>query len=155
MLEDIKRPRFLYRLESIEGHRIHSMPIENWNSIQSDYGVPIKINVEDTPMSNITRDATVIAAVATRHIDKPAEIDIYREDEKDELPINKDTYIVLENIPARADYHKIIEEVSTCDNNSLRDYLNRSVFLVKKDNTEDHWLPDLPSQVSIVIEHST
>ena len=62
--------------------------------------------------------------------------------------------MVLENIPSRPDYHKLIEEASTCDNQDLRDYLSQYTFLVKEENTEDHWLAELPAEVLVVIEKS-
>ena len=72
------RPRLIYRLEKIvgQGQRILLMPRENWNAIQSEYGMPIEISVKETPMSNITKDATLVATVAIRYEDRPPVINI-------------------------------------------------------------------------------
>jgi len=155
MIKNTERPRFIFYLEKVEGRKVLTMPKRDWDKIPTHYGDPVKIDIMQIPMSAVKSNATIIAVTATRFTDKPSMVDIYREDKRDPKPINKDTYIVLENIVNHSDYHKIVIAASTNDNQNLRNYLNKNVFLIKKDQTEDHWLSELPLNVKSIIEKST
>ena len=155
MIKNTDHPRFIFYLKKVKGRKVLIMPKRDWDNIPTHYGEPVRINIRETPMSAVKSNATIIAVTATRFTDKPSMVDIYREDQRDSKPINKDTYIVLENIVDRSDYHEIVIAASTNDNQNLRNYLDENVFLIKKDQTEDHWLSELPLNVKSIIEKST
>jgi hypothetical protein len=149
-------PRFHFYLEKkVEGCSIFWLHREVWDSIQVNYGKPVLIDVTRTPMATISVEAPVLVTAAFRLTEVTSQIDIYRYDSKDyPTPLNKDTYIVMENLLSRPDYQNIVVASSTNDNENLRNYLSSNVLLKKADNTEDHWLTDLPEPIKVIVQPS-
>ena len=132
------------------------MPRKEWESLKPFLGRPVKIDVTASPIADVSKDASVLAAVAVRSSSQFATIDIYRYDEEDyPYTVNKDSYTVLDNIIERSDYQQIIMKSSTSDSSELREFLMNNVGLLKNDSSEDHWLTELPSSVKCVIKQSS
>lgn len=145
--------KFQYYLNRVEGQRVLWMPRDQWVTIKPLAEKPVKVDISETPMSNVARDASVLISVTARSSDQTAKIDIYRYDEKDQpTPVNKDTYIVMENILGRPDYQELIIKSSTSDSTELREFLGSHIALVKADNNSDHWLTELPSSVLCILD---
>ena len=131
------------------------MSRNEWEAVKPVFGKPVKLDIAKTPMANIAKDASILATVAARSSDQTPKIDIYRHDEKDQpTPINKDTYIVIEDILGRPDYHELVTKSSTSDSPELRYFLKTNIGLVKAEPSNDHWLPELPSSVLCILESS-
>jgi hypothetical protein len=147
-------PRFQAFLHRVEGGRpVLRMTRVAWEAIRGRDGLPVEIDVKQTPLGQV--GAQVAAAIARPHASGISRIEVYRFDPKDApTPYNLDRYLVLENIAGRWDLEAIGNSASTEDNQNLRDYLRRYVFLVKEDAGPDHWLPELPATVLSIIRRA-
>jgi len=109
-------------------------------------GSPVEIDLNQTPLGGVASQA--VAAVAGPYARGASRIEIYRFDPKDApTPINKDTYLVIEDTAGHWDLATLVVSASTEDNLNLRDYLKHYVFLVKEDPGPDHWLSAVPPTV--------
>jgi len=147
-------PRFHARLTYIEGRSVLLMSRVTWKELKFQEGKPILIDVSQTPMSGVARDALVVAAVALRSSTSTARISIYRYDPEDApTPYNVDHYEVWEDLPSFHDYEEIVSAASTRDDDNLRGFMQGNVFIVKEKPGKDHWLsqPELPALVRTVV----
>jgi hypothetical protein len=116
-------------------------------------GRPVEINVKQTPLGRVAPQA--VAAIVGPHVRGASRIEIYRYDVKDAAtPINKDTYLVIEDTAGWWNLPAIVASASTEDNANLRAYLKNYVFLVKEAPGPDHWLSDLPASVLSIIRRA-
>jgi len=152
-MEADKKFKFQLYLDQVKGRRVLWLPRKEWESFKPLFGKPIKIDIIKTPMADVAKNASILATVAVRSSDQTAMIDIYRYDEKDQpTPVNKDIYIVMEDILGRPDYQQIVSKSSTSDSPELREFLRDNIGLVKAEPSTDHWLTELPSSVIRIIE---
>ncbi len=141
-------PRFECFLQQVEGKSVFTMSRAHWENLLRHEGDPVLIDVRQTPLGNVARQALV--AMAEK--EPIARIVIYRYDEKDApTPYNVDRYSVFEDVEARWDLPYIVNAASTCDNENLRRYLQQNVFIVKEGPGDDHWLGSLPEPVLSMI----
>jgi hypothetical protein len=151
-----KKFKFQHYLNKVEGRRFLWMSRDEWEAAKPLFGKPVKIDISKTPMANVAKDASILATVAVHSSVGNARIDIYRYDKQDQpTPVNKDSYIVMENIIDRPDYHQLVIKSSTSDSPELRGFLKSNVGLVKTGYSDDHWFTELPSSVLCVIEKSS
>ncbi|MBD3339825.1 MAG: hypothetical protein GF353_11995 [Candidatus Lokiarchaeota archaeon] len=128
---------------------------DQWNLISKNFGTPIEINIENTPLVSITKNQNFIASLYKN--DKyNQEIEIYRYDFKDSKPVNKDTYTVIDNFIESFgfDYIEfIVEQSSTSLNRNLVTNLNNHIYLVKNKPGKDHWLniEECPEKINVII----
>jgi hypothetical protein len=148
-------PRFKAYFQKYGGKSVLEMNRLVWDKLKIGSTKPVRLNVQDTPMSSIAQTTSLLACIAQRAISGPPTVDIYRYDPKDvPTPINKDTYSVIEDIAQRYDFGDIVKKASTQDDPNLRQYLSERVYLVKKDPGPDHWLPELPTDVNVIISRT-
>lgn len=139
-----------YYLDRESRKKVHWMSKKDWQNITPSPGNPQRVDLEETPLKDVARDASVVAAVAVD--DNSKRIEIYREDRNDAPYIfNKDKYSVIENIHERDDYTSLISKSSTSDTPELKEFFLNHVALVKNGNSNDHWVENLPSSVVMVI----
>lgn len=151
-MEPNKKFKFQFYSDRVEGRKVLWLPRKEWESFKPLFGKPVKIDIVKTPMANVLKDASGVAAVAVRSSDQIPSIDIYRHDEKDyPYTKNKDSYFVMEDTIGRLDYQQIISKSSTSDSPELREFLRDNVGLVKAEPSTDHWLTELPSSVIYII----
>ena len=156
MKEARLRFRFQHYLEKKEGGRVLWMRRDDWESLQPEFGNPVQLDVSSTPLSKVSSDASVMAVVATRESSQTAQVDVYRHDPKDKpTPVNKDTYVVLKDIPRRPDYQHLISAASTGDTPELRGFLAENVGFVKVNLIAGHWSEALPTGVVTILQAST
>jgi hypothetical protein len=149
------KKKFKFQLYLQHVRKVLWMQRKQWESVKPLFGKPIKVDVTKTPMSNIAKDALILANVAVRSSDQTAMIDIYRYDAKDQpTPVNKDSYIVMEDILGRPDYQELVIKSSTSDSPELREFLRDNVGLVKAEPSTNHWLTKLPSSIVCIIRQS-
>ena len=125
-----------------------------WKELKLHEDKPVLIDVSQTPMSGVARDALVVAAVAQRASTATARISIYRYDPEDApTPYNVDHYEVWEDLPSFHDYEEIVSAASTRDDDNLRGFMQGNVFIVKEKPGKDHWLsqPELPALIRTVV----
>ena len=147
-------PRFRARLTYIEGRSVLLMSRVAWKELKLQEDKPVLMDVSQTPMSGVVRDALVVAAVAQRTSTATARISIYRYDPEDApTDYNVDHYEVWEDLPSYHDYEEIVLAASTQDDDNLRGFMQGNVFIVKEKPGKDHWLsqPELPALVRTVI----
>ncbi len=143
-------PNFQAFLSRVEGRSVLRWARTDWQAIMGRAGSPVAIDLNQTPLGRVACQA--VAAIARPHVPGTSRIEIYRYDAKDQLtPINKDTYLVIEDASGWWDLATIVVSASTEDNTNLRDYLKHYVFLVKEDRGPDHWLSGLPPWVVSII----
>jgi hypothetical protein len=125
----------------------------DWQALLGQGSRPVLIDVRQTPLAGVASQA--VAATTEPHAPGVSRIEIYRFDPKDvATPINVDRYLVLEDTAGRWNLPAIANAASTEENQNLRDYLARYVFLVKEHHGADHWLPALPAKVLSVIRRT-
>ena len=154
MSSTYQAPRFHARLTYIEGRSVLLMSRVKWQELKLQENEPVLIDVSQTPMSGVARDALVVATVARRSSTATARISIYRYDQEDKpTPYNVDHYEVWEDLPSYHDYEEIVSAASTQDDDNLRGFLHGNVFIVKEKPGKDHWLshPELPALVRTVV----
>jgi hypothetical protein len=122
-----------------------------WEGMKALTGQPLPIDISATPMARVAKDAELVAAVAERKSDYEAMITVYRHDPQDPKPINVDKYLVRERIPDHRDFSTMVKSASTSANENMRHFLAVHVFLLKENAGADHWLSDLPLEISAVI----
>lgn len=131
------------------------MPREDWNTVVGSLGVPVAIDVRSTPLSGITHVSSVVASVAHQFGSATARVSIFRYDHADApLSINQDEYDVWTDLNAHPRLASMINAASTSDNENFRAYCQENVFLVKRQPGPDHWLPTLPSSISVLLKKS-
>ena len=148
-------PKFHAYLTRIEGRSVLLMSRVEWQQLKLQEDKPVLMDVSQTPMSGVARDASVVAAVAQRSSSATAKITIYRHDPEDApTPYNVDNYLVWENLPIHRNYEDMVLAASTQDDANLRGFLRENVFIVKEDRGKDHWLsyPELPALVRTVTQ---
>ena len=148
--------RFQALLHRVEGRPIVWMPRSDWSAFQGEFGTPVEIDVSGTPLAGVSSKASVVAAIATPSSGLTAQIDLYRYDPKDHpTPINKDTYVVHQDILGRPDYTDLVRRSSTTDDENLRGFLRENVALVKAAPGPDHWLPEVPTLIPTLAQSSS
>jgi hypothetical protein len=158
MSDRARAPRFQAYIEHGQGRTVLTMPREEWESLKPDLelGGPTitKVDISATPLQGVVRDASVIAGVISQSTTgAEPQIEIYRHDPNDEpTPINKDVYTVWENITRHVDYETAVVKASTSNDANLQAYLAQNVFIVKDRPGQDHWLSNLPAEVSVFVQ---
>ena len=149
-----KELRFSAYLERAENRTVLRMRRAAWKVLKPRQGEPVLIDVSLTPMADVAKDATVVAATAHCISSSGVEVAIYRYDPNDVKPYNKDLYSVWEDLPSHSCYHSIVAAASTEDNENLRAFLSNNVFIVSQSKKGDHWLSkeELPSVVEAIIQ---
>jgi hypothetical protein len=143
-------PRLRAYLNHVEGTTVLTMRRSAWDALSPRLGERVEIEVENLPISQVARDATVVAVNAVRLTSTGVDVEVYRDDPKDApCRINLDRYAVVEHLAAHVDLPQIIRLASTEDNPNLRTYLYEKVFLVKKRPGPDHHLMNLPAHVIV------
>ena len=146
-------PRFHTYLQSVEGRRIFVWPRDVWLSLKPHRGEPVLIDVALTPLADVAKDASVVAAAAQETSASEYGISIYRYDPDDPKPYNVDSYSVWEGLPSHHDFDKTVAAASTTADSNLLAFLDGNVLVVRTDKGPGHWLSEdeLPSQIRAVI----
>lgn len=148
----VKAPRFKAYFKVHGGRSVLEMNKEDWDVCRIDSTAPVLLRISETPMASIAQTSSLIACTAQRVATGLPTVKIYRDDPQDApTPINVDTYSVIENITERSDFADIVKAASTKDDSNLRQYLSERVYFVKRKAGPDHWLAELPREVSILI----
>jgi hypothetical protein len=125
---------------------------QQWEELKACEDTPVVVDVEATPLAGVAHDALVVAAIATQQGPAKAGISIFRYDEKDQpTPINKDDYDVWTNLDAHPALRGMIAAASTSYDDNFRAFSAEHVFLVKCKPGREHWLPELPAHVKILL----
>jgi hypothetical protein len=150
----LKAPRFCAYLKHAHNRSLLLITRDTWQALKPHQGEPVIIDVSLTPMADVAKDAVVIAAAAQCISSSGVEIAIYRSDPKDTKPYNVDLYSVWENLPSHVDYHSMVVAASTEDNENLRSFLDKNVFIVSQKQGPDHWpsAEELPTVVQTVVQ---
>ena len=143
------------RLHSFLTYRysVLTMPRPIWLRVKPPNAKPVLIDVDTTPLQDIDRpgvhcEAEIVGGTEYR-------VSVYRPDPKDAaqgFPINQDRYRLWEGFPDFLDLRQIVNECSTGLDPNLQAYIDERVFLVKQAPDDDHWLPDYPPRVRLLIQ---
>ncbi len=145
-------PRFRLYWARVADHGVHAMSREQWAEFRVCEGEPVLVAVGATPLAGVAHDALVVAAIAKQHGPATAGLSIFRYDKKDApTPYNKDDYDVWTNLDAHPRLHAMITAASTSYNENFRAFCAEHVFLVKREPGTEHWLPDLPAHVRLLL----
>ena len=129
------------------------MPREAWNLLSPEADRPVRIDLSHTPLANIAKDSVVLGAIAYKVDDAIARVAVFRNDPKDEKPVNQYQYDVCVNLSAHTRFEFMVAAASTCANDNMRIFGEESVFFTKRRNNDgfEHHLCDLPSDVAAII----
>lgn len=154
METESKAPRLEAYWRHSEGRSIFSMSRTAWDEFEAKSTNVALIDVTATPIGSVAAESSLLAAVAQQFAHGEGRISIYRHDPNDRKPVNVDHYRVHLNLAGSPRLGEMITAASTSHNENMRSYLEQHVHLVKEDRGPDHWLPDLPSSVRIVVERA-
>jgi hypothetical protein len=122
------------------------------NIIKPNAGTLLSVDIEQTPIRSISQSEGYLGAIARPATQADYVIEVYRHDEKDELPINCYTYSVFEDIIRTQFYQETVNACSTHDDYDLREKLCEFVLMTPNPKDSMHWLLTVPSSVSLVIK---
>ena len=143
-------PRFRFYWGRLENCSILAMSRPDWNSLAVRMDSPVQVDVERTPLAGLLSDATVVGAMARQIGPSIARVSIYRHDPKDPVPYNLDEYDVWTDLAGHPRFKAMISS-STTDNENFRAFCRENVLFVKRGPGPDHWLPKLPSSLTVVV----
>jgi hypothetical protein len=150
-------PRMRAYLPAGLGGPVLHMPRSDWDSLGVSSTSSVLIDVTQTPMSAVARDASVVATYAKRFSSAaPTKVVVIRLDPVDDPDIyNMDKYEVFEDLQNHADYAHMAAAASTADDGNLREYLRENVFFVKRDHFDGHRLPELSASIRLLMNPSS
>ena len=118
-----------------------------WGAVRADGELTALSGVPE-PLSSITHNATVVAAVASGICVSSPALDIVRRDEKDAPYIyNIDNYSVIENLCEHPEYRGILSAARIPDSQELRYELQNNVYIVKNEPADMHWTDSIPEHI--------
>ncbi len=128
------------------------MAREDWIAVRAQTTDAVLIDITRTPMARLATDASLVASYALKLSPVVSEVGIIRLDPKDAPNVyNVDKYTVWEDLPSQPGFDRIIQAASTEDNANLREYLKRTVFLVKREPDAEHHQPEIPPVVRVLL----
>ena len=138
--------------QHVENASALTMSKKDWLSAVSVPDEYVELDVSGTPMSAVEKEATLLAAVATRHSSGTGQVEIYRDDPRDAPNnVNADLFTVWENIQQHPKFEQIVSDASTEINQNLLQYLDENVLLVPQRKSASHWSTSLPPHVIAVM----
>lgn len=148
-----KAPRLQAFLEREYGPSVFAFPRTDWEALGVGSTRLVQIDVRNTPINRLAQDASKVAAVAHQLGSYQARVSVYRYDETDQpTPWNTDHYSVWLDLDRHRDIREFVNRASTSYDANLVRYLHETVFWVKEQPGDDHWLGDLPSSVVAVVQ---
>ncbi|MDO8677889.1 MAG: hypothetical protein Q7R30_04900 [Acidobacteriota bacterium] len=146
-------PRLKFRWTRETRPLVGTMSREAWNLLSLQDDRPVRFNVENTPLADIARDSVVLGAIAFKVDDATARVAVFRNDPKDEKPVNQYQYDVCLNLPAHPRFDFMVVAASTCANENMRIFGEETVFFTKRRNNDgfEHHMYELPSDVAAII----
>ena len=140
--------RIKYACENVIGTSVVTFAFDDWaGAVRSDGELTVLDQIPG-PLSSITHNATVVAAVASGICVTSPGIDIVRLDPKDAPYIyNIDNYSVIENLPQHPCYGEILDTAKVSDSEGLQFELKNNVYIVKNGPTDQHWTDSIPSYI--------
>ena len=139
-------------LQRCENSSVLTMATSEWNSAVSVCDKYVELEISLTPMSEVARNATLLASVAIRHSTGTGQVEIYRDDPRDApRNVNGDFFTVIENIEQHPRFDRIVSDASTEMNANLRNFIQNTVFLIPQPKDERHWSTGLPAHVIAVM----
>ena len=135
-------PRCQAHVASVEGRRVFTMTLAEWNRLRTFEGMVVEIDLEPAPAGGIEESASVIAGLAAEHFVHTERIEVWRYSAKDQpTPHNVQEYLVFENLTRRVNVPMFAERASTHDSPELRKHLREHVFIVKERRDKGRWEP--------------
>ncbi len=145
-------PRFRAYLERAEGRAVLHMGREDWIAVRGQNTDAALIDITRTPLASLAKDATLVASYVLRLSPVTSEVRIVRLDPPDAPDLyNVDKYAIWEDLPSHPCFESIIRAASTEDNANLREYLKRTVFLVKREPDVEHHQSEIPAVVRVLL----
>lgn len=131
---------------------IYWLEKSSWALIEKNYNKILEVDIDFTPLSSIGKSDNFILADYNIDQDNVQTIEIYRYDNKDPKPINKDKYLLIADIfeyYGEKTIETIVTKASTELNQNLVDNLNTHIILKKIKPGYDHHLDisECPSKV--------
>ncbi len=148
-----KAPRFHALWEHRLGKTIILIPKEEWNSIYFGKNALVEIDLNKTPLKGVAGIEGFITCAACKIPSGTVELHIYRNDPKDNpTPINVDLYDIYEDFPDSFDVTEMVYSADTDFDSNFSSYLEGNIFLIKRNNDDNHWLQSLPDEINVLIE---
>jgi hypothetical protein len=146
-------PRFRFWWGRVEGTPILTMTKRDWQRVVGTLGKPVAIDVAETPLSRVAHVSSVVASVAHRFGLATARVSIFRYDEADcPTPYNQDEYDVWVDLAQHPRLNEMVNEASTSLDDNFRMFSLENVFLVKRPPGPEHWLPTIPSSITVLVK---
>ena len=148
-------PRFHFYYGKMHGCNVLWLSRNEWDEFQMSFGSPVQLEIENLPLSGVAKNATVVACEAYLSTGGNYQINLYRLDPHDyPKEYNKDSYTIIENVLDIPNYHEIVKNASTEDNDNLQKFLYDNVCIIKQANPENHHMryDELPMSVQTKVD---
>jgi hypothetical protein len=130
----------------------------NLSSVQDD-GTPVRFDVSNTPIGNVTRDRVVLDSFAWRIDSATVRIAVFRDDPKDGAAerVNQDQYDIVTDIERHSKFHAMISPASTSYNGNMREFCSETLAFTKRKAGDGflHRMPTIPTDVTTVITRTS
>jgi hypothetical protein len=145
-------PRFRFWWGREAGNSILTMRGPDWDLVVGHVGEPVEVDVLKTPLAGVAQVSSVVASVAHQFGPASARFSVFRYDEADfPTPINLDDYDVWHDLAGHPRLPQMIQAASTSDKENFRTFCRENVSFVKRSPGPDHWLPTIPSSITVVL----
>jgi hypothetical protein len=148
-------PQFKFWWQRVENTSVLQMQRDSWDSLVGTLGKPVLLDISATPLRRVAQASSVVASVAKQFSPATSRVSIIRYDPDDvPMPYNKDEYDVWVDLALHPQLGNMIAAASTSDNANFRAFCREHVFFVKRKPGAEHWLPEIPSWITSLIEKS-
>lgn len=153
--DDESRPKFHFIFEKIEGGRILTKPIADYENAKLSTGEEVEVEIKDTPVSEVTQKAGAIFTIAEDVSADYDQVSVIRPAEIcDPHDVDLDGYHVWINIRGHPNFGDMLNKASTNVDQDLSDYIDTRAFWVKQEPTSDHHMKNaqLSTRFKVVLK---
>jgi len=137
--DEENKPKFHFIFEKIEGGRILTQPISDYQNAKLSTGEEVEVEIKDTPVSEVTQKAGALFTIAEDVAADFDQVSVIRPAEVfDPHDIDLDSYHVWTNIRGHPDFSVMVNRASTNVDQDLSDYIDTRAFWVKQQPDSDH-----------------
>ena len=137
--DDENKPKLQLVYERIQGTRILTMPVADYEKAKLSTGQETEITIQATPVRHVAQRAGAIITIAEETADDFERVSVIRPAEPtDPHDVDKDEYHVWINIQDHPDFNDMVNRASTNVDADLLDYVSPRTFWFKQPPDSEH-----------------
>jgi hypothetical protein len=143
-----KIERIKFSAGRVLGKPVAVLDRADWHRFILPGGEPAKLAEVPSPISGVTRTASIVAVIAYGYSNPKPGIDLVRYDPIDAPHIyNIDHYTVIQTLCLHSQYRNILSIAKVPEDDELHDILRRHVFIIGPEKPDHHWVEELPGYI--------